>query len=463
MMLTPPYLTVGMILPPNFYSSSRMTIDLLAAALTSALLARSVSLGQNMKSLLWLSLLAFCIGAANSQNAKTCASCDATAGICSQKTGYVTCSCTSGYLGNGVTCTPLASCTTATCCSPGYYWDNRVGYKVCTDINECADATLNKCFPSSTCVNKAGIYLCSSNRNIACNNGTCAFDQDCLNVGSSVQCADPCSNYQLLDGTSRLSTINSTGVFTTDRYNFGWFRYNGTSGLKMQEGCVGAVKCGSAEPFTLNSSHPAIGEGIVMVNLIANTVSGCTAAGTLPVKACPGGYYVYKFTGSLKSEVYCTAMKHGMIILTKRISKSICGSNSASNYNSNYNYYSNYYNSNHYHPYYYNSNHYHPYYYNSNHYHPHYYNSNHYPPNYYNSNHYHPYYYNSNHYPPYYYNSNHYHPHYYNSYHYTPNYDQTNYHNTSYYTTTNYHTSSHYPNANYHSARTKYHCDQTEK
>ncbi|XP_073420121.1 uncharacterized protein [Dendrobates tinctorius] len=238
-------------------------------------------------------------------DAKTCASCHPTAGLCTQKTDYVTCSCMSGFAGNGINCTPIASCTTETCCSEGYYWDNRVGYKICTDINECADVTLNKCVPSSTCVNKIGIYLCGSTKNIACNTGVCPFDQDCLNVGGTVQCADPCQNYQQLNGTNRLSTINSTGVFTTDRYNFGWFRYNGT-GLRMKEGCIGSSKCGSAEPFTLNSSHPAIGQGVVLMSLIANTATGCTAAGTIPVKACPEGYYIYKFSGSLKSEDYCT-------------------------------------------------------------------------------------------------------------------------------------------------------------
>ncbi|KAG8588745.1 hypothetical protein GDO81_006084 [Engystomops pustulosus] len=268
-----------------------------------------------MNSSLLLSVLALCLGAANSQsNAKTCASCHSTAGLCTQKTGYVTCSCTSGYVGNGVNCTPIASCTTDTCCSQGYYWDNRVGYKVCTDINECADSTTNKCVFTSTCVDKKGIYLCGSTKNISCNGTICAFDEDCVSFENSAECEDPCFDYQELNGTTRLSTINSTGVFTTDRYNFGWFRYIG-SGLRIQEGCVGPVKCGSAEPFTLNSSHPAIGEGIVMMNLLANTVSGCTAAGTIPVKACPGGYYVYKFSGSLKSEVYCTGKYRSSVLI----------------------------------------------------------------------------------------------------------------------------------------------------
>ncbi|KAM9320187.1 uncharacterized protein PAF06_004674 [Gastrophryne carolinensis] len=259
-----------------------------------------------MKTLVLLSYLALCLGTAHAQtNAKSCSSCHSAA-TCAQQTGYVTCSCSSGYAGDGISCTPISSCTTATCCSQGYTWDNRAGYKVCTDVNECLDTTLNNCVPSSTCINKVGIYLCSSSRTVGCPNNTCAFDQDCLSNGTAIQCADPCTNYMILNGSTRLSTINSTGVFSTDRYNFGWFRYNGTTGLRMQQGCVGALKCGSAEPYTLNGSHPAIGQGVVMMNLLSNTVTGCTAAGTIPVKACPGGFYVYKFTGSLQTEVYCT-------------------------------------------------------------------------------------------------------------------------------------------------------------
>lgn len=150
------------------------------------------------------------------------------------------------------------------------------------------------------------MYLCASTKNALCPSVACANDQDCLKVGGNDQCLDPCMNYQLLNGDSRLSTINSTGAFVTDRWNIGWFRYNGSVGLKMKESCVGPVKCGSAEPFSINGTHPAIGEGVVMMPLLANTVSGCVAAGTIPVKACSGGYYVYKFSGSLKYEVYCT-------------------------------------------------------------------------------------------------------------------------------------------------------------
>ncbi|XP_063813284.1 mucin-2-like [Pseudophryne corroboree] len=221
-----------------------------------------------------------------------------------------------GYFGNGINCTAMASCTTATCCSQGYTWDSRVGYKVCTDINECTDSTLNKCVPTSTCINRVGVYLCGNNRNIVCNNSICPFDQDCLNIGGVVQCADPCSYYQLQNGTTRLSTINSTGVFATDRYNVGWYRYSGSVGLRMQQGCVGSIKCGSAAPFTLNSSHPAIGQGVVLLPLLSNTVSGCTAGGTIPVKACSGQYYVYKFSESLGSEVYCTDPTTGFVIPT---------------------------------------------------------------------------------------------------------------------------------------------------
>ncbi|XP_053561332.1 uncharacterized protein LOC128652419 [Bombina bombina] len=246
------------------------------------------------------------LSATLTSNAQSCAFCHATAGVCTQKTNYVSCSCSSGYIGNGINCTVMLSCGTESCCPQGYTWDNRVGYKQCVDVNECADSSLNKCVPSNTCTNKNGIHLCGSTRSIACSGTVCSNDQDCLKVNGAEQCADPCLYYQTLNGESRLSTLNSTGIFTTDRFNFGWFRYTGNSGLRIQEGCVGSLKCGSAEPFTLNGSHPAIGEGVTIVSLNSNGVSGCSLGASIPVKACAGGYFVYKFSGTLKTEVYCT-------------------------------------------------------------------------------------------------------------------------------------------------------------
>ncbi|KAM8977289.1 uncharacterized protein RCH25_042656 [Pelodytes ibericus] len=240
------------------------------------------------------------------EDAKSCSDCHATASDCAIKTDYVVCTCSPGYIGNGVNCTAITLCSTQSCCPTGYYWDDRAGYKTCTDINECADNTLNKCIPSTTCINKNGFHLCSTSRSITCSTSVCPFDQDCVNVGGTVQCADPCANYQTVNGTSRLSTLNSTGVFATDRFTFGWVRYIGDAGLRMQLGCTGSLKCGSFEPFSLNGTHPTIGEGVKLVPLVINSLAGCVNGPSIPVKACPGNFYIYKFTGSLKYDVFCT-------------------------------------------------------------------------------------------------------------------------------------------------------------
>uniref|UniRef100_A0A6I8PP51 Mucin-3A-like n=1 Tax=Xenopus tropicalis TaxID=8364 RepID=A0A6I8PP51_XENTR len=260
-----------------------------------------------MKAALCLIILVICLGTAYCQgesDAKTCSFCHPTAGVCSLKAGFVTCTCASGYIGNGVNCTLMSYCGSVSCCPQGYAW-NTVS-KACVDINECNDNTLNKCVPSSTCVNKNGIYLCNYNRSINCPTSACSYDMDCVNINGVEQCADPCLNYQTLNGSSRLATLDSAGIFQTDRYNFGWFRYNGNIGLRMIEGCVNSLKCGSAEPFSLGGKHPVIGDGIQLVTLKKNSLTGCVNSSTIPVKACSEGYYVYKFTGSLQFDVYCT-------------------------------------------------------------------------------------------------------------------------------------------------------------
>lgn len=199
----------------------------------------------------------------------------------------------------------MVFCDTVKCCPKGYTWDGKK--KQCVDINECIDDTLNQCSPTDTCYNRNGIYLCSMNRNAACgSSGKCSDDLDCLDIKGDAQCADPCYNYKTINGTARLYNLASPGRFDTDRNYFGWFRYVG-KGVSLREGCVGALKCGSMQPFSLAGKHPSIGDGIVMAPLLSNSISlGCVPGPSIPVKACPGGYWVYKYSGSLRFDVYCT-------------------------------------------------------------------------------------------------------------------------------------------------------------
>ncbi|CAH2221610.1 uromodulin-like [Pelobates cultripes] len=247
-------------------------------------------------------LLTICFKESFSQDAKACSDCNSTNAICETLSGYVKCSCKDGFVGDGLNCTKLVFCDSGTCCPQGYTWDIKT--KTCKDINECASTSplVNKCVPTTNCVNLNGIFGCTNAASPLC---SCTSSTDCMNIQGNVQCADPCIHYEELDGSSRLYTINSNGRFSTDRYYFGWFRYQ--KNLQMKQGCVGPLKCGSRQPLSLWADPPAVGEGIKRIPLLVNSLSGCTRGANISVKACPGEYHVYKYTGLLSSDVYCTA------------------------------------------------------------------------------------------------------------------------------------------------------------
>ncbi|XP_018412382.1 PREDICTED: uromodulin-like [Nanorana parkeri] len=261
---------------------------------------------KNMKCLLSIVCLTFCLHLSQAQNARTCSSCNSTTTAnCENSQGVALCTCKSGFIGDGLSCTRMAFCDSLKCCPDGYRWD--VKTKQCVDIDECSNPALRKCSPSDNCVNRNGIHLCSFNKNAKCGGKEkCDDDEDCLTVNGVVQCADPCYNYNTLNGTKRLYTLSSSGRFENDRNSIGWFRFVG-KGLSLREGCVGTLKCGSFQPYSLGDDHPGHGDGITVVPLFSNTVSlGCVRGAGIPVKACPEGYYVYKFSGLLRFDVYCT-------------------------------------------------------------------------------------------------------------------------------------------------------------
>ncbi|XP_068125318.1 uromodulin-like isoform X2 [Hyperolius riggenbachi] len=241
-------------------------------------------------------------------NAKTCSDCNSTK-ACTPKTDFVVCSCEAGFVGDGLNCTRLVFCDSSPCCPQGYQWD--FSKKQCTDVNECLSETTNACLGKSYCINRNGFYMCNRSATPpACPTTSCSFDQDCVKSVSSsgeatLQCIDPCTSYTYLDGSKRLYNMTSTGRFYNDRYVTGWRRY--TKGLRMKEGCVSSLKCGSLTPFSL-TDHPYLNEGVKLIPLYTNGLQKCAQTVSIPVKACPGGYYVYKLSELLTYDVYCTGL-----------------------------------------------------------------------------------------------------------------------------------------------------------
>ena len=90
--------------------------------------------------------------------------CDSNAmSFCTHTPGSFTCTCNHGYTGNGTTCKGkkkenLASYFTL----PNYQCKPIQFTKL--DIDECADATTNKCDSNATCTSTPGSFTCTCNQ-----------------------------------------------------------------------------------------------------------------------------------------------------------------------------------------------------------------------------------------------------------------------------------------------------------
>ncbi|XP_077970347.1 uncharacterized protein LOC120328585 isoform X2 [Styela clava] len=98
---------------------------------------------------------------------------------CQNTIGSFTCTCISGYTGNGITCTDIDECTEGlSFCSNngkctnvegGFSCSCNSGYSgngiICTDIDECASGYPNNCTRNTNCTNSEASYSC------ACKNG----------------------------------------------------------------------------------------------------------------------------------------------------------------------------------------------------------------------------------------------------------------------------------------------------
>ncbi|KAL7877451.1 hypothetical protein SRHO_G00040940 [Serrasalmus rhombeus] len=122
---------------------------------------------------------------------------------------------------------------------------------------------------------------------------------------------DPCLAYISLNEPWRNTDYhvnNSAGVPLCDRHVAGeWYRFTGMSGDAMPTFCIEENHCGTHAPIWLNGSHPQPSEGIVTVPTCASFNDDCCHwQGTVEVKACAKGYYVYRLPRpSVCFHVYC--------------------------------------------------------------------------------------------------------------------------------------------------------------
>ncbi|XP_043944884.1 uncharacterized protein LOC122816198 [Protopterus annectens] len=266
----------------------------------------------------------------------TCSACHINA-TCETYGDIPECICKDGFIGDGFSCSDIDECAQSwthscgsdvcvntfgsyTCrCAVGYIEDTPESG--CRDINECAYPELNLCHPSATCINYIGGYYCTCPYgsygdgfhcyvNDCLLSTTCSSDMECVNTPEYYYCSDPCDNHTVLNENWRSTSVSyfTSWYANCDSAKSGWFRFVGTGGVQMPEYCVPEYSCSTTAPMWLNGQHPSVSDGIVTRTACAHWAGFCCFwSTTINVKACPGGYYVYKLYGTPACNLaYCT-------------------------------------------------------------------------------------------------------------------------------------------------------------
>ncbi|XP_069841005.1 uromodulin-like [Dendropsophus ebraccatus] len=269
--------------------------------------------------------------AVNTSSARNCSQCHPNA-TCEQYVGYVKCNCKEGFIGDGFTCSDIDECA--------YSWSNNCSYGICRntfgsftcdcpsgftssagtciDIDECARPELNRCYLWTLCINTYGNYSCYCPSGYygdgfhceinECLYGFCDPAVECIKSLGYYNCSDPCSNHTVLNEPWRSTSNMYDYRYNCDYYKNGWYRFIGSGGVRMPESCTPAYGCGTDASMWLLGTHPIVRNGIVNRTVCASWFWGCCEwSTTVQIKACPGGYHVYRLNGTPAcSLTYCT-------------------------------------------------------------------------------------------------------------------------------------------------------------
>ncbi|XP_038823619.1 uromodulin-like [Salvelinus namaycush] len=154
---------------------------------------------------------------------------------------------------------------------------------------------------------------CGNTLEFSCGGTQCPVGQDCISVGGTLRCADPCQNYTALNDDWRSTTNNNQvngGLHCDQSINFqGWYRlFLGHTSVQMPERCVEINMCGTHAPLWLTEPHPQLSDRVVQRGVCGSWSGNCCSFKQPPihVKACYGNYYVYKLVPAINCHLaYC--------------------------------------------------------------------------------------------------------------------------------------------------------------
>ncbi|KAG8558186.1 hypothetical protein GDO81_016895 [Engystomops pustulosus] len=255
---------------------------------------------------------------------------------CEEFGGYQECTCTNGFEGDGSFCHDINECENfyLSNCNPGNaVCVNTIGSfncichqgleyvenEGCVDFDECQN---HVCHPLAQCTNYYGSYFCACPDgyhgdgrfcDLECQNASlCDSDTNCNVSLEETGCWDPCNNHSVVSDKWRLSTFRShySAYFYSrcDNNMRGWYRFQGNTEWRIPEHCIEEYSCGTDSPLWLRGSHPKVEDGTVNATICATWDGNCCMwTHPISIRACPGGYYVYKIHNTpLCYSAYCT-------------------------------------------------------------------------------------------------------------------------------------------------------------
>ncbi|XP_060906299.1 deleted in malignant brain tumors 1 protein-like isoform X2 [Labrus mixtus] len=145
----------------------------------------------------------------------------------------------------------------------------------------------------------------------SCGSTVCPSGTDCVRMNGTLQCADPCQEYTVLNDDWR-STNNTSRQNPRCDQNVnwqGWYRlFLGQTNAKIPERCVAERRCGTNAPLWITTPHPTQSGQIVNRTVCGSWSGSCCrfSSHTIHVKLCYGNYFVYKLVQpSACSLAYC--------------------------------------------------------------------------------------------------------------------------------------------------------------
>ena len=115
-----------------------------------------------------------------------------------------------------------------------------------------------------------------------------------------------CQSYTSLTSADRKITYVTVNAVCDSGIGPGWYRFQGSAGIRMPTSCVPKYRCKTNAPGWLKEGHPKVAEGQVSRTVCFNWNSNCCQFSTsIQVRNC-GAFYVYYFSGTPNCRLrYC--------------------------------------------------------------------------------------------------------------------------------------------------------------